>query len=76
MSLVGIKDFNVLLENKPFFNQPVKNKQEPYEKHFEMPRNNDYIIGKVLAYLYYQNYYKLVGIDLSRQKKHRCPSAN
>ena len=35
MSLVGIKDFNVLLENKPFFNQPVKNKQEPYEKHIE-----------------------------------------
>ena len=28
MPLVEIKDFNVLIENKPFSDQPVKNKQE------------------------------------------------
>ena len=26
--LVEIKDFNALIDNKPFFDQPVKNKQE------------------------------------------------
>ena len=28
MSLEEIKDFNGLIDNKPFFDQPVKNKQE------------------------------------------------
>ena len=30
--LVQIKDFNALMHNKPFFDQPVKNKEETYEK--------------------------------------------
>ena len=67
MSLVEIKDFNALIDNNPFFDQPVKNKQEAYEKLIEMLNNDDYITGKLLDYLYYQKYYKLTGIDLSRQ---------
>ena len=31
MLLVEIKDLNALIENKPFFDHPVKNKQEAYE---------------------------------------------
>ena len=42
MPSVEIKDFNVLIDNKPFFDQPVKNKQEVYEKHTEISRNDDY----------------------------------
>ena len=38
MPLVEIKDFNVSINNKPFFDQQVKNKQEAYEKHIEMPK--------------------------------------
>ena len=34
--LVKIKIFIALIENKPFFDQPVKNKQEPYEKRIGM----------------------------------------
>ena len=30
MPLVEIKDFNTLNDNKPFSDQPVKNKQEAY----------------------------------------------
>ena len=30
--LVEIKDFNVLIGTKPFFNKPIKKKQEAYEK--------------------------------------------
>ena len=44
MSLVEIKDFNSLIENKIFFDQSVKNKQEPYEKLIEISRNDDYTI--------------------------------
>ena len=32
-----------------------------------MPINNDYTIRDLLDYLYHQNWYKLIGIDLSRQ---------
>ena len=62
-----IKDFNALINNKPFFDQPVKNKQEEYEKLVKILRNNDYATGNLLDYLYHQNYYMLIGISLSRQ---------
>ena len=55
--LVEIKGFNVLIDNKPFFDQHVKNKQEAYEKLVEMSRNNDYTTANLSNYLYHQNYY-------------------
>ena len=88
MPLVEIKDFNALINNKRFFDQPVKNKQEPCEEFVEMSRNNDYTTGNLLDYLYHQNryitgnllhnlyhqnYYKLTGIDLSRQTNTSIP---
>ena len=30
-------------------------------------KNNDYTTGNALDYWYYQNYYKLIEVDLSRQ---------
>ena len=41
MSLVEIKDFIALIDNKLFFDQPVKNKQEACEKLIKMSRNDD-----------------------------------
>ena len=66
MPFVEIKDFNALIDNKPFFDQPVKNKQEAYEKIIEMSRNDDYTTGNLLDFSYHRSYYKLTGIDLSR----------
>ena len=68
-SLVEIKDFNALIDNKPFFDQPVKDKQEAYEKLVEMSSNNHYTTGNLLDYLHHQKYYKLIGIDLSRRRR-------
>ena len=73
MLLVEIKDFNSLIGNEPFFDQPVKNKQEAHEKYVEMQRNDDYITGKLLDFSYHQNYYKLIRIDLSRQTNTNIP---
>ena len=73
MPLVEIKDFNALIDNKPMFDQPVKSKQEAYEKLIEMSRNDDYTTGDLLDYLYHQKYYKLIGIDLSRQTNTSIP---
>ena len=55
MPLVEIKDFNALIDNKPFFDLPVKNKQGTYEKLIEMSRN-DYAIRNLLDYFSHQNY--------------------
>ena len=52
MSLVEMKDFNVLIDNKPFFDQPVKKKQEVYQKIIEMSRNDYYTTGNLLDFSY------------------------
>ena len=51
MPLVKSEDFNAVIDNKPFFDQPIKNKQEAYEKLVEMSRNDDYTTGNLLDYL-------------------------
>ena len=45
MPLVETKDFNAFFDNNAFFDQPIKNKQEAYEKLVEMSRNADYTTG-------------------------------
>ena len=67
MPLLEIKDFNVLIGKKPFFDLPVKIKQEAYKKLTEMSRNGDYTAGNLSDFSYHPNYYKFIGIDLSWQ---------
>ena len=38
-----------------------------------MSRNDDYTTGNLLDYLYHQKYYKLIGIDFSRQTNVSIP---
>ena len=47
---VEIKDFNVLIDGKQFFEIPIKNKEEAYEAFIEMSRKNDYTTGNLLDY--------------------------
>ena len=46
----GIKDFNVLIDGKPFFEIPIKNKEEPNEAIIEMSKNNNYTTGNLFDY--------------------------
>ena len=65
-----IKDFNVLIDGKRFFDTTVKKKEETYEKIFEifeMKKINDYTTGNLLDYDFFSNHYKLTAIDLSKQ---------
>ena len=64
---VEIKDYNVLIDQKPFFEIPVKNKEEIYEAIIQMSKNNDYTTGNLLDYEYFSKHYKLIAIDLSKQ---------
>ena len=51
--MVEIKDFNALLDNKLFFDQPIKWKSEAYETLVEMSRKDDSTIGNWLYFLYH-----------------------
>ena len=51
---VRIKDFNVLIDGKRFFNLPVKYEEEAYGKIIEMSRNNDYTTGNFLDFAYFK----------------------
>ena len=57
----------MLTDGKPFFEIPVKIKEEAYEAIIEMCKNNDYTTGNLLDYEYFKDHYKLIAIDLSKQ---------
>ena len=64
---VEIKDFNVLIDGKSFFDLPVKSKEKAYEKTIEINRNNGYTTGNLLNLPYFKNNERLISNDLSKQ---------
>ena len=64
---VEIKGYNVLIDQKPFFEISVKNNEETYEAIIEMFKNNGYTAGNLLDYEYFSKHYNLIAIDLSKQ---------
>ena len=53
---VEIKDFNVLIDGKSFFDIPIKNKEEKYPGNIEMSKNNNYTTSKLLDYEYFSKH--------------------
>ena len=70
---VQIKDFNVLIDEKSFFDLSIKNEEEAYEKIIDMSNNNNYMTGNLLDFAYYKENYRLIAIDLSKQTKLKDP---
>ena len=57
---VEIKDFNVLIDGKRFFDLTVKNEEKAYKKIIEMSWNNDYATGNLLDFVYFKKNYRLI----------------
>ena len=57
----------MLIDQKPFFEIPIKNKEKTYQAITELIRNNDYTTGNLLDYDYFSKHYKLIAIDLIKQ---------
>ena len=51
---VKIKDLIVLIDGKSFFDLPVKNEEEAYEKITEMSNNIDFTTGNLLDFGYFK----------------------
>ena len=67
---VEIKDYNVMIDGKNFFDQPVKNDKVTYEniRKIATGQGDDYTTGCLLDYIYFKNYYKMIVVDLSKQQ--------
>ena len=67
---VEIKDYNVMIDGKNFFDQPVKNDKVTYEniRKTTIVQGDDYKTGCLLDYTYFKKYYKMIAIDLSKQQ--------
>ena len=66
---VEIKDYNVMIDGKNFFDQPVRNDKVTYEniRKIAIGQGDDYTTGCLLDYTYFKKYYKIIAIDLSKQ---------
>ena len=68
---VEIKNYNVLIDGKNFFDQPIKHDKITWEhwKNCNWSRRDDYTNGCLLDYIYFKENYKLIAIDLTKQQK-------
>ena len=67
---VEIKDYNVIIDGKNFFDQPVKNDKVTYEniRKIATGQGDDYTTGCLLDYIYFRNYYKMGAVVLTKQQ--------
>ena len=68
---VEIKDYNVIIDGKNFFDQPVKNNKITYEniRKIATGQGDDYTTGCLLDYAYFRDIYKMIATDLSKQQE-------
>ena len=68
---VEIKDYNVVIDGKNFFDQPVKNNKITYEniRKIATGQGDDYTTGCLLDYAYFRDIYKMIATDLSKQQE-------
>ena len=67
---VEIKDYNVMIDGKNVFDQPIKNNKVTYEniRKIANGQGDGYTSGCLLDYTYFKNHYKMIAIDLSKQQ--------
>ena len=67
---VETKDYNVIIDEKDFFDQPVKNDKVTYEniKKIIVGQVDDYRTGCLLDYTYFKKCYKMIAVNLSKQQ--------
>ena len=67
---VEIKDYNVMIDGKNVFDQPVKNDKVTYEniRKIATGQGDDYTTGCLLDYIYFRNYYKMGAVVLTKQQ--------
>ena len=59
-----------MIKGQDFFDQPVKNNLRPYDniQRIAIGQGDDYTTACLLDYNYFNNYYKMIAIDLREQQ--------
>ena len=59
-----------MIKGQDFFDQPVKSNLRPYDniQRIAIGQGDDYTTACLLDYNYFNNYYKMIAIDLSKQQ--------
>ena len=67
---VEIKDYNVMIDGRNFFDQPINSMTKTYENigKIAIGQGDDYTTGCLLDYSYFKENYKMIAIDLSKQQ--------
>ena len=65
-----IKNYNVLIDARNFYDQPIDDKIKQYHKIRKVSTGygDDYTTGCLLDHPYFKDHYKLLAVDLSKQK--------
>ena len=69
LATVQIKDYNVMIDGRKFFDQPIKNGWKDCNGKIAKGQRDDYTTEFI-----FKKYYKLIAIDLSRQRKPNADS--
>ena len=67
---VEIKDYNVMIDGRNFFDQPVNNMNKTYEntKKIATGQGDDYATCCLLDHSFFKENYKVIAINLSKQQ--------
>ena len=65
---VEIKDYNVMIDGRNFFDQPINSMTKTYEniRKIATGQGDDYTTGWLLGCSYFKDHYKMIAIDLSK----------
>ena len=68
---IDLNKYNVIIDGRNFYDNPIESDVEKYRelKKVIIGKGQDYTTGSLLDYYYFKNYYKLVAVDLSKQKE-------
>ena len=68
---VNLNKYNAIIDGRNFYDNPIENDTEKYRelKKVMIGKGEDYTTGSLLDYNYFKNHYKLVAVDLSKQKE-------
>ena len=70
LQLLQINYYNVVIDGRNVFDQPLKNDLIKFvnTQKIRTGRGDDYTTGCLLDYNYFNNYYKMIAINLSKQQ--------
>ena len=68
---ISLNKYNVIIDGRNFYDNPIESDIEKYRelKKVMIGKGEDYTTGSLLDYDYFDKHYKLVAVDLSKQKE-------